>query len=153
VSEEHLYRCRLGWTGSTGEGYESYSREHTVSAPPAETELRVSSDAAFRGDPRLLDPEQLLLIAASSCQLLSFLAVAARARLDVVAYEDEGEAVMPGGERPMRITRVLLRPRITLRGEHDEERLRHRVEVAHRHCFIANSLSCEMSIEPRFERA
>ena len=151
MSDAHLYRCRLEWSGSTGQGYEGYSREHTVRSPPAEAGLRLSSDPAFRGDPALLDPEQLLLVAASSCQLLSFLAVAARARVDVVAYEDDAEAVMPEDERPMRITRIVLRPRIVVSGDADEGRLRRYVDLAHEHCFIANSLNSEMAIEPRFE--
>jgi len=43
-----------------------------------------------------------VVLAAGSCQLLSFLAVAARARLDVVAYEDDAEGVMPEGDHPVR---------------------------------------------------
>ena len=95
-----------------------------------------------------MNPEQLLVMAASSCQLLSFLAVCARARLDVVAYEDEGEGEMPEADRPVRITRITLRPRITINGDVGEERVRHLVEVAHRECFIANSLRTEIVVEP-----
>ncbi len=51
--------------------------------------LAVSADPAFHGDDRLWNPEQLVVLATASCQLLSFLAVAARARLDVVRYEPE----------------------------------------------------------------
>ncbi len=40
----------------------------------------VDTFARVLGDPALLNPEQLLLAAASSCQFLSFLAVAARSR-------------------------------------------------------------------------
>ena len=66
---------------------------------PPTAHLELSSDPAFGGRPERLNPEQLLLMAASSCQLLSFLAVAARARLDVIAYEDEAEAMMPDDDR------------------------------------------------------
>jgi organic hydroperoxide reductase OsmC/OhrA len=87
-------------------------------------------------------------MAAASCQLLSFLAVAARARIDVVEYEDEGEGVMPEDDRPVRITTITLRPRITLRPGPTEERVRHLVEVAHRECYIANSLRTDVLVEP-----
>ena len=53
--------------------------KHEVSAPPADGTLKVSADPAFRGDPSRMNPEQLLLMSAASCQLLTFLAVAARA--------------------------------------------------------------------------
>jgi organic hydroperoxide reductase OsmC/OhrA len=151
----HRYAARVAWSGSTAEGYDAYTRTHAASCPPA-TEgqpLPLSADPYFKGDPAKLNPEQLLVLAASSCQLLSFLAVAARARLDVVAYEDDAEGVMPQDERPLRIARIVLRPRITLRGETPgEDRLRQLVESAHRHCFIANSLSSEIVLEPSFER-
>lgn len=136
------------WTGSTGAGYEAYDRAHSATTDPATVSLRLSSDPAFRGDPALLNPEQLLVLAASSCQLLSFLAVAARAKIDVVAYEDDAEGVMPDGERPMRLTRIQLRPRISIAGEVSRERIEHLVDVAHRECFIANSLSTEIVVTP-----
>ena len=52
---------------------------------------------------------------AAPCQLLSFLAVAARAQLDVVAYQDRAEGEMPEDDEPMRITTIRLRPEITAR--------------------------------------
>jgi organic hydroperoxide reductase OsmC/OhrA len=88
-----------------------------------------------------------MVMAASSCQLLSFLAVASRARIEVVAYEDEATGEMPEGERPVRLTRVLLRPRITVGAPVAEERVQHLVEVAHRECYIANSLHTEVVVE------
>lgn len=166
----HRYGAHGSWSGSTGAGYERYDRTHTVRAVPAPddvpapqvphpaghrpgstaNELTLSADPAFRGDPRLLNPEQLVLMAALSCQMLAFLAVAARARIDVVAYEDDGVAEMPEDDPPLRITTIRLRPTITTGRPVDEERLRHLVEVAHRECFIANSLRTEITIHPIF---
>jgi organic hydroperoxide reductase OsmC/OhrA len=147
----HRYAVRCAWTGSTACGYDAYVRAHGASAPPAEAGLRLSGDPAFGGDPACLNPEQLLVLAAASCQLLSFLAVAARARLDVVAYEDDGDGEMPEADKPVRITRITLRPRITIVGDVAEDRVRHLVEVAHRECFIANSLKTEVVVEPVIE--
>jgi organic hydroperoxide reductase OsmC/OhrA len=136
------------WQGSTGAGYEAYERSHGAHAPPASSTLALSADPAFRGDAAQLNPEQLLVVAAASCQLLSFLAVAARARIDVVEYRDDAEAEMPEDEQPMRITRITLRPRITVRGDVSEDRIRHLVDVAHRECYIASSLKTEVVVEP-----
>lgn len=149
----HRYRTTAVWRGSTAGGYEAYDRGHEARATPAEAVLALSGDPAFRGDPRRLNPELLLVASASSCQLLSFLAVAARARVDVVEYHDDAEGVMPEAERPVRITRIVLRPRITVRGDADPSRLAHLVDVAHRECFIANSLHTEIVVEPSFAAA
>ncbi len=105
-----------------------------------------------KGDPSILNPEQLLLMSASSCQMLWFLHLAAKARIDVVAYEDDAEALMPEDQEPVRITQITLRPRIAVAGDASEERVRSLVEQAHGYCFIANSLSCAMTIQPTVER-
>jgi organic hydroperoxide reductase OsmC/OhrA len=144
----HRYTASCAWQGSTAAGYDAYRRAHEAKAPPAPGTLHLSSDPAFRGDPALLNPEQLLVLAASSCQLLSFLAVAARARIDVIEYRDEAEGEMPEDDPPMRITRITLRPQIVVREDVSEPRVRHLVEVAHRECFIANSLTTEVVVEP-----
>lgn len=155
----HHYRVTCAWRGSTAGGVEAYDRAHAASAPPAHVTLALSADPAFRGDPTLLNPEQLLVLAAASCQLLTFLSCAARARLDVVAYEDDAEGVMPDHERPMRITRIDLHPRITVCSAGDDpdrraalvRRVGHLCDVAHRECFIANSLTAEIAIHPTVE--
>jgi organic hydroperoxide reductase OsmC/OhrA len=147
----HEYAARLRWTGSTGLGWDHYDRTHSVTAPPAEQEVRVTTGES-KGDPAILNPEQLLLMAASSCQLLWFLHLASKARIDVVSYEDEASALMPEDDPPVRITEITLRPRITVAGDASEERVRKLVDTAHEHCFIANSLKSSMRIEPRVER-
>ena len=144
----HRYTTSCTWQGSTAAGYDAYERSHEAKAPPAPATLQLSSDPAFRGDPALLNPEQLLVLAASSCQLLSFLAVAARARIDVIEYRDDAEGEMPEDDTPMRITRITLRPQIVVWEDVSEARVRHLVEVAHRECFIANSLTTEVVVEP-----
>jgi organic hydroperoxide reductase OsmC/OhrA len=149
----HRYRARTACSGSTAAGYDAYERAHEASCPPAQAALGLSSDPAFHGDPTKPNPEQLLVLAASSCQLLSFLAVAARARVEVTGYEDDAEGVMPEDDPPLRITRIVLRPRITVAGDTPEARLRRLVETAHEHCFIAQSLRSEVVVEPIFVRA
>jgi organic hydroperoxide reductase OsmC/OhrA len=142
----HRYRATCRWSGSTAAGYHHYDRSHEVTAPPAGDRLTVSADAAFGGDPAALNPESLVLAAAASCQLLSFLAVAARARVEVVAYEDEAEAEMPA--ELGWLTRIRLRPRITVRAPATEERVHHLSEVAHRECYVARSLRTEITLAP-----
>jgi organic hydroperoxide reductase OsmC/OhrA len=149
-AKEHRYSVQCTWQGSTGAGYDEYDRTHTANAPPAQTTVQLTSDPAFRGDPTLLNPEQLLVLAASSCQLLSFLAVAARARIDVVSYTDDADGVMPEDPKPIRITHINLRPQITVRGQATEDRLTHLCEVAHNECFIANSVTTEITVTPTF---
>lgn len=147
----HLYHATCSWRGSTGAGYELYDRSHTLAASPATAVISASSDPAFRGDPARLNPEQLLVMAAASCQMLSFLAIAARKRLNVVEYADTAEGFMPEEDKPIRITRIVLRPQIVIAGQGDRAEVENMVKLAHQHCFIANSLNTEIEIEADVE--
>jgi len=153
MSHEHSYRTTVTWSGSTGAGYEHYDRHHEIALPPSAEALMVSADLAFRGNPEQTNPEQLLLAAASSCQLLSFLAVAARAHVDVLSYSDQAEALMPEHDLPVRITRITLRPRIVVAEGTDIAKVTRLVDLAHRECYIANTVSSEMLLEPVIETA
>jgi organic hydroperoxide reductase OsmC/OhrA len=142
----HVYQAALRWTGSTGDRSAGYTREHRVSAPGVDGEVRLSADPQFHGDSALLNPETLLVMSASSCQMLSFLAEAGRAGLDVVSYTDSAVGELPL-ESPMWVQRITLKPVITVRGDHDEEAVQQLVERAHRVCFIANSVRTAITIE------
>ena len=147
MSKVHHYKASCSWSGETGTGYEKYSRAHSAWAQPAAQRLNVSADPAYRGSPELLNPEQLVVMAASSCQLLSFLADAARAGVDVRSYDDDAEGFMPTGEDPIRITSIKLRPRIAVAKGPTEARILELVHQAHEECYIANSLNTEVTVE------
>jgi organic hydroperoxide reductase OsmC/OhrA len=153
MAHVHEYRTHLTWRGSTGRGYRDYDRTHRLTTPPAASGLTLSADPAFRGDPTLSNPEQLLLAAASSCQLLSFLSLAARAGVDVVSYDDAAEAAMATDDLPVRITRVTLRPQIVVADGTDLGTVHGLVGRAHEECYVANTLNADMVLEPRIEHA
>ena len=143
----HRYETRLNWTGSTGLGWDGYDRAHSLTAPPAEQEVRLTTGESH-GDPSILNPEQLLVMAASSCQMLFFLHLAAKARIDVVAYEDDALGVMPEDDEPLRITEITLRPRITVTGDASEERIRKLVHTRARVLLHREQPPSEVSIDP-----
>lgn len=140
------YQAQIAWSGSTGLGWENYDRTHT--ARVGKQELTLTTGEAL-GDPDLANPEQILLAAASSCQMLWFLHLAAKSRIDVVSYEDACQAEMPQD----RLTRIVLRPRIAVKGDFNEDRLLHLCELAHRECNVAKSLATPVELEPLLARA
>lgn len=149
MADAHEYLVDLTWSGSTGEGYEHYSRQYEMHT--GGTLGPFSADPAFGGDATLANPEQLLVMAAASCQLLSFLAVAARSRVDVVQYADRAVGVMPQlSDGPSWVTEITLSPRITVRGEVPESKLHRMVQIGHRECFIAGSLRTRIDIQAVF---
>jgi len=143
------HRVRVAWErGGIDFGYESYPRDH---AWTFEGGVRVPATAApaFRGDPSRVDPEAAFAAALSSCHMLTFLAIASRKRLVVDRYEDDATGFLEKNEAgKLAMTRVVLRPEITFAGEApDAEALARLHEVAHRECFIANSVRTDIRIE------
>ncbi|HYJ09904.1 MAG TPA: OsmC family protein [Polyangiaceae bacterium] len=103
-------------------------------------------------DPAGVDPEEAFVASLSSCHMLWFLFFAAQAKHLVDSYEDAAVGTIgKTAAGKTGFTRVTLRPRVTLAGggviEADElKRLHHE---AHAHCFIANSVTAELVVEPR----
>jgi organic hydroperoxide reductase OsmC/OhrA len=110
--------------------------------------LEVSAAPQYRGDPAKLNPEELFVAALASCQTLTYLALAGRAGIDVLAYEDHAEGTLTIADKRMRMTEVVLRPRITVAPGSDEAKARALVDAAHDGCFIANSVACTVRTEP-----
>lgn len=101
-------------------------------------------------DPAAVDPEEAFLASLSSCHMLWFLNIAAKRGFIVDTYRDEAEAVMEKDESGyLAITRVILHPRVSYSGEkhpsrNETEKLHH---MAHKQCFIANSVKSEIEID------
>ncbi|MCG7537255.1 OsmC family protein [Pseudoalteromonas sp. OOF1S-7] len=101
--------------------------------------------------PEYADPEEAFVASLSSCHMLFFLHLAAKAGIVVKSYVDEAVGVLSedtSGRKAM--TQVCLRPKVTLAGQHANEQidldpLHHE---AHALCFIANSVKTEVLIQP-----
>lgn len=149
-ADSHHYAAALTWTGNRGRGtaqYDDYGREFSVRVE-GKPELLGSADPGFRGDAARHNPEDLLLVAISSCHMLSYLALCARHRISVVAYSDDATATMalsPDGSG--RFTSAMLHPRVVVEDAAQVERATALHERAHALCFIANSCNFPIAHE------
>lgn len=147
----HDYTARITWTGNQGEGtssYTGYGREYLI-AIPGKPELAASADPVFHGAADRHNPEDLFLASISACHMLFYLSLCARKGLRVLAYEDAAEGIMtvyPGGGG--RFEEITLRPAVVVAPDGDIEAARQLHETAHELCFIANSCSVPIRIEP-----
>lgn len=142
-----MTRASLAWSGSTAGGPEAFSRSHSLAIDGVPATLDLTADVTFGGDGAHLGAEALLLGAVASCQLLSFLNVAARARIEVIGYADEATVVVDRSTRPAVISAIELRPTITTTVAVPRERLDRLVELAHRDCTVANALAVPVRID------
>lgn len=142
----HHYPLSLAWTGNTLDG--TYNRNATVTTA-GKHPLAVSSAPEYAGDASRWNPEDLLGSALATCHMLTFLALCAKAKVEVVGYEDHAEAVLDTVDKVTRITRVRLRPVIRVTRGTGMAKVIELFEKAHKYCFVANSVTCEAVMEPR----
>ena len=101
-------------------------------------------------DPAGVDPEEAFVASLSSCHMLFFIDFARRDGLILDSYVDEAEGVLEKrSDGKIAMTRVTLRPHVTWDGEAIDAAaiadLHHR---AHEACFIANSVTTDVTVDP-----
>lgn len=150
MSDHH---AGVRWTRTSSEfTYDTYNRAHELRFKNGAVILAASSAPAFKGDADRVDPEEALVASLSSCHMLTFLAICARKRLTVDAYEDDALGYLEkNAQGKLAVTRVILRPKVNFapdtKVEADALSALHR--RAHEDCFIANSVKTEVTVEPR----
>ncbi len=150
MKHEHHYQAKITWTGNLGEGtrhYRGYSRAHRIEID-GKPSLEGSADAAFRGDASKHNPEDLLLIAVSTCHMLWYLHLCSEAGISVLDYRDSAEGAMQqdadGGGR---FTSLTLHPEVTIAAGGDVATAEALHGPANAKCFIANSLNLPVGHE------
>ena len=148
------YRATIDWAFE-GEDFlrHRYSRAHTI-AFEGGPEVPGSASPHIVRPPwskaGAMDPEAAFTACLSSCHMLWFLDIAARAGFSVASYRDEAEGTLAKGEGDKLVmTRVVLRPAVAFDGKTPTPaELAHLHHRAHEECFIANSVKTEVVIEP-----
>jgi organic hydroperoxide reductase OsmC/OhrA len=112
--------------------------------------LTVSSPREFKGVPGLWTPEDFFVAAIEVCLMLTFVGLAEKRGLAFGTYESSAEGLLEWKEQSYRFTRVVVSPVITLFDEASRAAAGEIIERAHATCLVANSVSCEVVIEPLF---
>ena len=145
----HVFFSHLDWSGAVkGATRDVATLDRDLDVTIDGTTVPMSSAPAFGGDPLRVNPEQLYVASLSACQALTFLFLAARDHLLVTGYSDDAVGELAMVDSKLRMAAVKLRPQITLDPEADVARARLLVEKAHRQCFIGNSVSAKVDVEP-----
>lgn len=144
MATAHVFEGRLTWRAG-GEGVTAGNHAMAFEGRPP---LALGGAPQYKGDPSRLSPEDLFVGALASCQMLSFLALAGRAGVSVLAYDDHAVGTLAMADKKMRMTAVVLHPHITLAPGSDEAKALALVHTAHDNCFIANSVASDVRVEP-----
>jgi len=144
------HKVSVAWQREGVFSHEGFERRHDIAF-----QTEVSIPAGGAGNEFGADPEQMLAAAMASCHMQTFLALAAKKRLQVESYSDNAEAILAQREDgKFWISELVLRPTVVFNGAKipDEAAIRAMHDKAHEHCFVANSVISEVTIEPQFQK-
>lgn len=125
-----------------------FSNAHVVQYTNS-VDMHVDAAPDWGGDPAHTNPEQALAAALSSCHMMTFVALAAKAGWPVASYHDHPTAHLgKNAKGQMAVTQIDLHPvvRFDTGFTLDPTELAQMQHRAHRYCFIANTLSDSVKI-------
>ena len=151
------YGAVIRWQKAEDEAFSDnqYSRGHTwefdggITVPASSSPHVVPLPFSVEAN---VDPEEAFIAALSSCHMLTFLGIAAKQKYVIDSYVDDAVGVLEEDESGRSsVTKVTLRPDIVFSGTKiptakQLEKLHH---LAHKNCFIANSVKTEIVVEMR----
>ncbi|WP_281634450.1 OsmC family protein [Flavobacterium luteolum] len=139
---KHLFKAEVNWT-SKKDAIDSskrfYSKSHQIKIE-GKPILHVSAAKAFKGDPSLYNPEDLLLSSLVSCHMMSYLYVCSQNGIEVLEYSDNAEATLEvNPEGSGRFVEVRLYPKVKILNPDQIGLALELHKKANQLCFIANS--------------
>jgi organic hydroperoxide reductase OsmC/OhrA len=148
------HSASVQWQRSGGFDRAYYSRAHTMHFPGG---IELAGNASPANIPATVppapgaDPEQTLIAALASCHMLWFLDFACRAKFIVDSYRDDATGMLgKNAAGKMAVTHIVLRPLVVFSGTPPSRaQLDALHNKAHEHCFIANSVTTQITIEPQ----
>lgn len=151
MSVKHLFKAKLNWNSVPKEeknNQKQYLKSHQIAIEGKEI-LAISAAKAFKGDPTLYNPEDLLLSSLVSCHMMSYLYVCSKNRIDVLSYQDDAEATLEVLENGAgRFIEVKLYPKIVIK---QKDKITEAISLhakANELCFIANSCNFRITHYP-----
>jgi organic hydroperoxide reductase OsmC/OhrA len=136
--KSYKYATSVLWTG------EKKGALTVAGKPPVE----VATPPEFKGHEGIWSPEDLYVAAVNSCIMTTFLAFAGRAALAFQGYESEAEGLLEFVDERFVFTKIVVRPRVTLRPGADRAQAEEILHKAEKNCLVSNSLRTEVVLEP-----
>ncbi|TVQ67813.1 MAG: OsmC family peroxiredoxin [Balneolaceae bacterium] len=143
--EEHNYSVTIEWDGG---------RIGTMHSAALEQKVQVATPPEFPGGVEgIWSPEHLFTAAVSSCFMTSFTAIAEYSKFEFDALKVESEGVMSKEEGKFVMSRIILRPVLTIQDPSKEKKAHRLMEKAEEICLISRSIKSEIVFEPQVKIA
>ena len=119
-----------------------------VLSAPNKPDVRVSTPPEFKGPEGNWTPENLYIASVETCLLLTFATLARGRKLEFTAYESQAEGLLEPMYGKLAISKITVKPRISIAREEDREKAQAIVHLMEEQCFISNSIESEVVLEP-----
>ncbi len=139
-AKSYRYTTSLQWTGEK-------KGTMTVAGKPS---VEVATPPEFKGHEGIWSPEDLFVASVNSCIMTTFLAFADHAGLGFEKFESEAEGLLEFVDGKFLFTKIVVRPRVTLRSGEDKGKAEEILHKAERNCLVSNSIRTEVILEPAF---
>jgi len=139
AEQAHHYETTIEWTDGKRGTLTAPSRPPIASGAPPE----------FGGSDDVWSPEHLCVAAVNACVMLTFVTIAANSKVAIRSYSAAATGTLERveGRGPV-ITRVIVKPRITVAADVERAKIERLVKMAEKSCYISNSLQAAVSVEP-----
>jgi len=149
MANTHSFEGRLIWTGQahTQESPLKLPRDYLIEFD-GKAPLSGSAPAVFQGDDSKHNPETLMVSSIMACHHLTYLALCERNGIRLASYEDHAIGTLARQAGVIRMTQIVLHPKVCVRDAVHIEQARQLHDTAHAHCFMSNSVNFEILIQP-----
>ena len=139
----HNYGVHLKWAGGGASEISSDSRVKIAGGPPAQFDG--TDDARW-------SPEHLVLAALAQCFMLTWIALNKRSQIPLKSWESKGESVLDKTKDGLVFTSLKIS--VTLKTDAARvDEAKKLLELAKKHCIIANALKTPASLDAVVEAA
>jgi organic hydroperoxide reductase OsmC/OhrA len=134
------YECRLDW---------KHNKSAELYFNDDKPRIMTGGGPEFGGDAANISPADMMVAALSSCVMSTFAGMAKRHGLEFTGYEDCADGEMEVVEGTLRFTKVVLRPRVTVKAEDERAQASEIMQKACANCAIGNSVNFPVTCEPQ----
>jgi organic hydroperoxide reductase OsmC/OhrA len=149
ATPEPLFETRVRWTGSYAPGpitARSYTRDLLID-PEGKPPILGSASSRYLGDDSRYNPEDLMLASLAECHLLTYLALTAKAGIQLAGLVVSARGALGKVEGKIRFAWATVSPVTTVLDAAQLERARSLHEQAHQECFMSNSVNFPVTVE------
>ncbi len=136
MGQEHYYEVNVQWKND---------RKGLMSSPVLPDSIEVATPPEFpKGMEGIWSPEHLLVAAANSCLMTTFLAIAENSRLEFVDFSSKAVGKLEVVDGKYMISEIALTPTLIIRDETQKEKAERVLNKSEAACLISNSLKSKI---------